>query len=148
MIEYKEARPPAPVALIERLERLVGRGLPSEYRDYLAGQDGGWAKDNSLAVDEVFGVAEDLPYSANIWQKLDVFSGRHPEWLLPVAQDVYGNLFLLSVREDDLGSVWFWDHEEEACEDEPPSEENVTLVAENWTDLLRKVQPVTVGNDG
>jgi cell wall assembly regulator SMI1 len=147
MIEYQEARPPADPGSVDRLEQTVGRSLPPAYREYLLGQDGGRAVDNSLAVDEVFGVGEDAPYERNIWKKMAVFARRHPEWLLPVAEDVYGNLFALSLRETDFGSVWFWDHEEEADEGEPPAEDNITLTAESWPAFLAMMQPITEDDD-
>jgi cell wall assembly regulator SMI1 len=145
-MEYKEAGPAAQRGDVERLEARIGRSLPEEYRTYLFAQDGGWAKDNTLAVDEIFGLREDAPYSGNMWEKLAVFGGRVPEWLLPVAQDVHGNLFAISLRDADIGSVWFWDHEEEADEGESPGEDNINQVATSWSAFLRDAMPIPEGD--
>ncbi|MFF5234697.1 SMI1/KNR4 family protein [Dactylosporangium sp. NPDC000521] len=152
-VRYKETGPPAPEDGIHRLEALVGRSLPVEYRSYLAAQDGGWLEDNSFStednsysVDEIFGVREDAPYSANIWKMIQVFNGRLPAWMLPVASDAGGNLYALSMRDTDFGSVWFWDHEEEepeAGEEELILELGIAKVAEDWSSFLGGLQPIT-----
>lgn len=63
---------------------------------------------------------------------------------LPVARDEYGNLYTLSLREKDFGSVWFWDHEEEADEGDPPSEDNIEHRADGWNEFLAGLQHVTI----
>jgi hypothetical protein len=40
----------------------------------------------------------------------ETYSGRIPKNTLPIARDSCGNLWLLSVRGDDAGSVFFWEH--------------------------------------
>jgi hypothetical protein len=77
-----------------------------------------------------------------MWENLDVYNGRVPSWLLPVADDEYGNLYAVSLRSHDLGSVWFWDHEEEADEGEAPSEENISRKAGSWGEFLQGLQAV------
>ncbi|MCY1144060.1 SMI1/KNR4 family protein [Actinoplanes sp. Pm04-4] len=113
-VGYRRQPPAAPGADIERLEQRIASRLPRMYRDYLAGQDGGRLESNTRAAKEVFGVRDDAPDWANMWDMLDTYDGRVPSWLQPVAQDEYGNLFAISLRAQDEGSVWFWDHEEEA----------------------------------
>src|SRR6266516_8153476 len=130
-VSYRLQPPPASADLINRLEQRVGQSLPAEYRDYLLAQDGGWLAPNDEALKVVFGLGE-VPNELNMWRKLETFRDRLPKWLLPVAQDAYGNLFAVSLRHPDRGSVWFWDHEEEADEGEPPSEDNIELRAPNW----------------
>jgi hypothetical protein len=50
-------------------------------------------------------------------------------------------LFTVSVRDQDLGTVWFWDHEEGAEEDEPPTEDNIREVAPDWRTFLDRLAP-------
>jgi hypothetical protein len=114
--------------------------LPPSYRDYLSEQDGGWLDSNTQAVKEVFGLGS-VQDSANLWKILTTFADRIPSWLLPVARDEYGNLFAVSLRDQDNGSVWFWDHEEEAGEGEPPSEDNITYKAKDWPGFLARLSP-------
>ena len=141
-VTYRDRRPPASTHLVARLERHVGRALPPAYRNYLLEQDGGRLVDNSEAVTQIFGLG-DLPEFASLWRKLEVYADRVPYWLLPVATDEVGNLFAVSLRDEDNGSVWFWDHEEEADEDhEPPAEDNIKLTAPAWPTFLASLQPV------
>lgn len=142
-VGYRRIEPPAPEERVDELERRIGAALPDDYRAYLIGQDGGRLDDNDRAVKTVFGVG-DVPDWADLWHKIDIYAGRVPSWLLPVANDEYGNLFCLSLRESDRGSVWFWDHEEEADEDESPSEGNLTPGAANWSAFLASLRPVSV----
>ena len=140
-VGYRREAGPAPDEDIERLERRVGRPLPAAYRDYLRQHDGGRLVDNSEAVNEIFGVGPDAPEWANMWQKLGLYADRVPSWLLPVASDALGNLFAVSLRDDHRGSVWFWDHEREADEDEPPTEANLQRKAPDWRSFLDSLQP-------
>ena len=140
-VTYRDRRPPASTHLVARLERHVRRALPPAYRDYLLEQDGGRLCDNSEAIKQILGLG-DLPEFASLWHKLDVYADRVPYWLLPVATDEFGNLFAVSLRDEDNGSVWFWDHEQEADEDEPPTEDNIKLMAPDWPTFLASLQPV------
>lgn len=140
-VGYRRQAAPAPADQIERLERRIGRPLPDSYRDYLRQHDGGQLQDNSEAVNEIFGVGPEAPEWASMWQKLDVYDDRVPTWLLPVASDAAGNLFAVSLRDSDRGSVWFWDHEWEADEDEPPTEENIERRAKDWPTFLDALRP-------
>ncbi|PSL55850.1 SMI1/KNR4 family protein SUKH-1 [Saccharothrix carnea] len=140
-VGYRRQEPSPPPGRIAELERRIGRPLPAAYRDYLAGTDGGRLEDNHEAVQTIFGIGE-VPDWANLWRKLDVYRGRVPEWLLPVANDEYGNLFCVSLRDSDMGAVWFWDHEEEADEGEPPAEDNLTFKAETWPGFLASLRAV------
>ncbi len=140
-VPYVRREPPASPELVERLERQIGQALPDQYRDYLLQQDGGRLADNNEAVINIFGLGE-VPDWASMWNKLTTFQGRVPPWLLPAAQDAYGNLYAISLRPSDFGSVWFWDHEEEADEGEPPSEDNISLKAGSWTGFLEGLEAV------
>jgi cell wall assembly regulator SMI1 len=141
-VAFRHREPPGSVEQIARLEARLGRVLPEDYRDYLLAQDGGRLADNSGALDTIFGLG-DVPDWASLWDKLDVLTDRMPSWMLPVADDAYGNLYAISLRPDDFGSVWFWDHEEEADEGEPPSEENIAWQAASWSAFLEQLRPLS-----
>jgi cell wall assembly regulator SMI1 len=134
-VAYVRREPSATPERIAQLEARIGRTLPEAYRDYLLEQDGGRLDNNDQAVKTIFGIGE-VPDFASMWDKLDTYRDRIPAWLLPVANDDFGNLYAISLRPSDCGSVWFWDHEEEADEGEPPSEDNLESRAESWTQFL------------
>lgn len=141
-VAFSETQAPASEELIQRLERQAGQPLPPGYREFLRQHDGGPLDVNDKAVDEIFGLGDDVPDFANMWQQLETYRDRVPPWLLPVASDSFGNLFALSLRPEDYGSVWFWDHEKEADEDEPPAEDNIRRVAPDWPTFLDALNPV------
>src|SRR5262245_58742105 len=141
-VAFSESQLPASGESIQRLERHIGRPLPSGYRDFLRQHDGGPLDLNDKAVNEVFGLGDDVPDFASMWHNLETYRERVPDWLLPVADDSFGNLFTISLRPQDEGSVWFWDHENEADEDEPPTAENIRLVAPDWPTFLNSLNPV------
>jgi cell wall assembly regulator SMI1 len=141
-VEYLRREPPATVELVQRLEARIGRQLPASYRSYLLEQGSGRLAANSEVVNEIFGLGDDLPYHANMWKRLDVYAERVPTWLLPVASDAFGNLFAVSLRDEDNGSVWFWDHEQEADEDEPPTEDNLSHKAKDWPSFVAGLTPL------
>lgn len=89
----------------------------------------------------MFGIGN-VPDWGDLWKTLDIYADRVPHWLLSVAEDEYGSLFCISLRDSGHGSVWFWDHEEEADEAEPPTEDNLTYRAASWPDFLESLQPV------
>jgi cell wall assembly regulator SMI1 len=139
-VEYRRREPAASPELIDRLERRIGRPLPDSYRHYLLQQDGGRLASNDQAVNTVFGLG-DVPDWASMWDVLDTYAGRMPGWLLPVADDEYGNVFAISLRDGDRGSVWFWDHEEESGDNEEPAEDNIRRVASDWPAFLQSLGP-------
>lgn len=132
---------PAAPALLDQLEDEVGLHLPDEYRRYLLQQDGGRLENNSQAIKSFFGLGADVPEHRSMWAKLETYHDRLPPWLLPVASDAFGNLLAISLRPGDLGSIWFWDHEREAPEGEPPTEDNIELKAPGLQAFLESLQP-------
>jgi cell wall assembly regulator SMI1 len=141
-VGYRRREPPATPDLIDRLEQRLGQRLPTSYRDYLAAQDGGRLLDNNEVVTDVFGLGE-VPDWCSLWKVLVTYDHRLPSWLLPVARDAFGNLFAVSLRGQDQGSVWFWDHEEEQPdEDEPAWEENIEPKADDWLTFLDELSPL------
>jgi cell wall assembly regulator SMI1 len=141
-VGFSETQAPASEESIQRLEQRIGQPLPPAYREFLRQHDGGPLELNNRAVNEIFGLGDEVPDFASMWNALDRYRDRVPQWLLPVANDSFGNLFALSLRAEDNGSVWFWDHEKEADEDEPPTEDNIRRVAPDWPTFLDSLKPV------
>jgi tetratricopeptide (TPR) repeat protein len=143
-VGFSQSAPPASEASIRRLEQRIGQPLPAAYHEFLRQRDGGPLERNDRAVDEIYGLRDDVPDFASIWPALELYRDqkRVPAWLLPVARDCFGNLFALSLREQDRGAVWFWDHGNESDEGEPPAEDNITLVAPHWRAFLDCLEPV------
>ena len=139
-VEYLHREPPVDPEPIARLEERIGHALPDRYRDYLLEQDGGQLDENDRGVDSIFSLGG-TSRGVGTWESLDTYRGRVPSWLLPVADDGAGNLFGISLRPGDRGSVWFWDHEGQADDGLPPAEDNVTPVGESWVEFLDGLAP-------
>jgi hypothetical protein len=69
-------------------------------------------------------------------------SGRWPSRLLSIAIDDGGNRFLLSLGPPDFGAIYYWDHEEEAEEDEEPTELNLYHVAGSFAEFWGRIEPI------
>jgi len=141
-VEYDEQYQAAAPEKLDELERRVGRQLPASYREYLSVQDGGTLSPyNNEGVETIFGIG-DVPEWASLWKELDAWDDVLPSGFLPVAGDAGGNIFCLSLRGDDAGSVWFWNHELEVAEDRSAASIEVTRRADTWTAFLDSLQPV------
>ena len=68
--------------------------------------------------------------------------GRWPARFLSIAIDDCGNRFCLSLGEPDCGSVYFWDHEEEAEDDEEPTELNLYHLADSFGEFWNRIEPI------
>ncbi len=141
-VEYDERYSAAPPEKVAELEARVGGPLPASYREYLAQQDGGTLSSyNNEGVETIFGIG-DVPEWASLWKELDAWGDVLPSGFLPVAGDAGGNLFCLSLRDDDAGSVWFWNHELEVAEDGSAVSIEVTRSADTWSTFLDSLKPV------
>ncbi len=67
------------------------------------------------------------------------YSGRIPNSFFPIAYDSCGNLICIPVKGPDRGKVYFWDHEMEAADDEEPSYDNLTLIADSFEDFFNSL---------
>jgi hypothetical protein len=120
--------------------------LPSDYATFLRQHNGGspehsvfpirgFSLDNRGVLAFFFGVKQgdtlDLADNAQ-----GTFCNRVPRDLLPIGADVFGNLICLAVSGPNRGKVYWWFHEEEADEGEPPTYDNVYFVADSFNDLL------------
>lgn len=96
--------------------------IPSPLADFLLEHNGGRLDDSyaapvgngtNTAGLTFFGVFARKPKSGqrDLAARASIRDNRPAKWLTPFAEDVFGNLFAVSARTEDSGSVWFWDHE-------------------------------------
>ena len=76
---------------------------------------------------------------AGLLRAQETYRNRVPAWLLPVAKAEGGNLILIALSGDDAGAVYFWDHEQEADEGEPPTTENLYRLADSFEDYVHQL---------
>lgn len=127
---------------ISGLERLIGRTLPSDYRHFLAEVNGGRPSpcdfegpngDGSL-VNWFFTLNQEKPLDF-IPNVITVLNDRIPPGLLPIADDPFGNIVLLDVGAKSVGSIYFWEHENENF-DGDAWWDNISYIAPSFTDFV------------
>lgn len=132
------------------LEKLLNVSLPMDYKDFLLYCNGGQPKLHSFdyklpdgrnwsgGVRVFFGVDVDD------WEDLKhyyaLYEDRIPKQMLPIANDDGGNLILLVLNSLEKGKVYFWDHNEESEDDEPPTNDNIYFVANSFTEFLENLK--------
>ena len=133
---------------LSKFEKKHGRVIPGPYRDFLLKYNGGdpdpcgfrlkrapQGISKRCAVKMFLGVDVPEP-TLGLDYTLTRFRDRVPANLFPIARDPGGNLICIATEGADNGKVFFWDHEFEAEEGEPPTSRNVYLVADSFDEFL------------
>lgn len=108
---------------IEEVEKYVGLDFPNEYKNHLLKYNGGQCNPNVFKFKENGKLTEScVDWFLAIYDgeydslkeyiktyKLD--EKRLPLHMLPIAHDPGGNLICLSCGAEDIGHIYFWDHE-------------------------------------
>jgi hypothetical protein len=129
---------------ISQFESHNNINLPEDYKYFLITHNGGKPNPNieptvKSDVQWIYGMVS-KPYYASLFQHLDMFQNRLPSWYIPIANDSGGNLYIMSLYEENRGVVAFWDHENEAEEGQADQYfDNVSLVASSFTDFLNQL---------
>ena len=144
-MQLEENNPYGPVlpADIIEFEETNEVSLPEDYKAFLLQHNGGRPENNVLAdagtdVQWLFGMVEE-PAWASLFHALDAYEGRIPAWYIPIGTDSGGNLFIMSLYEENKGVIALWWHEDEAEQNGSEYFENLTHVANSFsefTDLL------------
>lgn len=127
-IDFEERGPQLGLAGIEDFERSLGRKLPGDYRSFLLDTNGGRPEPNSLTMEKTevscgvnqFYSVLDRRGQNDLLTEQAALKSRIPEDMLVIADCEGGNRVCISLRGEDFGSVFFWDHEL-GLEDDPSS---------------------------
>jgi hypothetical protein len=144
-VEIHESKAPITDDQIKKIENRLRISLPQDYKDFLLKHNGGYPdpdafifrrgeKSEEGAVDRFLAIHDGQ--HDNLARYLEWYKGRLPRNLFPVAHDPGGNLIAISVSGDDVGKVYFWDHDEEVEEGEAPDYRNVYLIADDFAGFL------------
>jgi len=125
---------------IVRFEKANNILLPEDYKAFLLKHNGGrpflniepTAKSN---VQWILGMVEE-PSFASLFQQHDMFCKRIPSWYFPIANDSGGNLYLMSLFAENYGLIAFWRHEQETTGDADQYFENMSIVANSFSEFL------------
>jgi hypothetical protein len=127
-------------------QRRIGHELPADYREFLLEHNGGVPEATIVETKSVSSLVRRLHglHGGPSWARLDklrkTFDGRVPDGMLPIGTDPFGNLYCLGIAGRFRPKVWFWDHEGEAHEGEPPRTDNLTLVAPSFASFIGKLR--------
>lgn len=147
VLQINNPGPPLTEADILALEGRLSLALPELYRRFLLDYNGGepepaefqFKHEHGPYTDStveyffsVGGVPDNRSFDWN-YNLYKVEEDRLPHNMVPIAHDPGGNLICISMAGIDAGAVFFWDHE---AETEPPSYENLHLVADDFQEFL------------
>ena len=135
---------------IKQFEKQAEVEFPEDYVEFLANSNGGEPKlstfEYKLKDGRVWtgGVRVFFGIDVDDWEDIKhyyaLYEDRIPKQMLPIANDDGGNLILLALGKQDKGKVYFWDHDEESEDDEPPTTDNIYFVANSFTEFLENLK--------
>ncbi len=117
--------------------------IPQDYRDFLLKHNGGEPNkkviNKNYVVEWLYGFHNGPDWST-IYHAIDTYQNRVPSWYFPIAKDPYGNLFLMSLFEENYGLIAFWDHENECDGNADQYFDNMAIIAESFTEFINKLE--------
>lgn len=156
---------------VEAVEVGLGLRLPDPYRKFLL-TFGACSPKEIVVYDPVlrlpseistsgkgnlaifYGDESDVDDAYSIQRRIQVFSGRVPANLIPIADNGGGSQILLGISGEEAGKVYFWDLNNEPFDEEdymedygmarPPEAmfENVYLIAQSFGDFLERLEVI------
>lgn len=146
-LKILEANGPLEETQIKALERRLGKSFPESYRKFLTTYNGGHPQPHIFdyilkdgrnwtgGVRMFWGINPENKYRDMLYYA-GIYDERLPSHIVPIANANGGDVLALSTTGNDVGSVYLWDHEEEAEDGEPPTYDNLYFVAKSFTDFL------------
>lgn len=100
-------------------------------------------------IDSFFGKLKDS--SKDIFYNIEIYKDRIPSNFLPIGNDGFGNLILMSLNNENYENIYFWDHENEWDEDYYEEEtglkftddvkfQNLYLLGTSFLDFLNRLE--------
>jgi SMI1/KNR4 family protein SUKH-1 len=149
-LKILESLKPLDSDILKALEQYWGFGIPKDYREFLIKYNGGVPVPNCFSfkydvedgscIHSFFGIKKDENH--NLLMNIQLYQERIPANFLPIGDDSFGNLILLSVKGSDRGKIYFWDHEREVAEGEEPDYSNLTLIADSFNEFINSLRDV------
>ena len=130
---------------LQAIERKYACQLPKDYREFLLSNNGAYPTPDCAVFEEagretasdvfcLFAIGEERASLCLEWHQ-ETFSKRLPENSLPIGRDSSGNLWLIGLRGESAGAIFFWDHGSFDTFDETKLE-NWPKVAQSFSDFV------------
>ena len=138
---------------VASLEATLGYALPSDYRQFLLTKNGGEPANpvfnifgvgkgySNSSVRYFFSISEKSTFSLKYKYEIYARAGRIAKEMLPIATDAGGNLVLLAIAGEQMGKVFFWNHDVEGLTDDPASTEHLAFVANSFKEFCDRLLP-------
>jgi hypothetical protein len=154
MVIFTQSEVKLSIDQIEDVEKIVGLTFPKEYKDHLLEYNGGQCVPNIFSFNEKGNKSEssidwflaiyDGAYD-NLKKYIEDYkieAKRLPSHILPIAHDPGGNLICISCNNDDGGSIYFWDHENEVDYSVSANENysNLYLIANGFNQFISSLK--------
>jgi len=124
-------------------EKKHSLSLPDDYKNFLLEHNGGAPVPSANRTPEtivqwIYGIHQGEDWASLEWH-IEILDKRIPSKTLPIANDAGGNKFLLSLRPDTYGEIWFWDHENEAEDNAEEYFDNISKSANSLSDFINNL---------
>lgn len=144
---FTETGEPLEEAELMEFENQMQIRLPGEYRQFLLEYNGG-RPDPNLFVFQGKNEGSDCHFilglngapGSDLRPFIETHKERLPRGLFPVAYDSLGNLICLSVKKEDFGKVYFWDHQCQGKDGEAPQ-----LISQNFGNFIQGMTSPSAG---
>lgn len=124
--------------------------FPESYTDFLKKYNDSELDSNIVDGTEDLGIYVRYFYGttnelfSNIEDVYKTYLCRMPEKCIPIADADFGNNICISLKKENYGKIYFWDHETMDIEDEEkyrPEFKDMILLADSFEDFLAKIIP-------
>ena len=137
---------------LSALEKAIGRPVPVDFAEFLsqfpdtgifevegvvfiASEDRlSGRHDGRFAIETLFAACSDERYDLLTIRRKDALNDSTRTEFLRIGDDSFGNAFLLDLRDEGFGKVYFWDHEAAS------SESTLHLVAPDFSEFVDRLQ--------
>ncbi len=154
-IKVTETEAPLAASDLDDFERRLNITFPEEYRNFMLLHNGGRPEKSRFSYRNKPGMYAD---SCVDWF-LAIYDGefdnmeryfntykinriRMPDELVPIAHDPGGNLICISVKGENKGTIYFWDHENESEDNEKASYRNVHFIAASHAEFIKSLKHI------
>ncbi len=132
------------------LEKYLSIKFPVSFRNFLLKFNGGrpccrlefnfYNSEDGSVLAAFLGITPQENY--DLLNNLKNYQDIIPSNTVPIAYDTFSNLVLLSVKGQDYGKIYFWDHERGANTDngEVADYSNLTLIADSFEEFISSLK--------